>query len=97
MKCLERLQISRIQDVSLVHHVPHPLSVIEITLSMACFEQGTVVLVYLILLHRIYVSSEEMILEIFLFLAIILFRRMTTQLSLIDHSDDYVKSAWKRS
>ena len=43
LQSLDRLQISRIQDVSLVPHVPHPLSVIEITLSMACFEQGTVV------------------------------------------------------
>ncbi|CAB3979448.1 RAB6A-GEF complex partner 1-like [Paramuricea clavata] len=38
----DRLQITRIQDVSLVPHVPHPLSVIEVTLSMACFEQGCV-------------------------------------------------------
>ncbi|XP_028401796.1 RAB6A-GEF complex partner protein 1-like [Dendronephthya gigantea] len=38
----DHIQISRMQDVSLVPHVPHPLSVIEITLSMACFEQGCV-------------------------------------------------------
>ncbi len=47
LQCLDRLQVSRLQDVSLVPHVPHPLSVIEITLSMACFEQGIIIVILL--------------------------------------------------